>query len=214
MHGTAVKIYCVLKGKIINKWINMYVNTGYQHYNVQHDKTEAPKQADAFDQVSLNRKLVHEAPQLSSAELRRGGCVLTRRTTLCGPLQQEKSDHKVLQNRQWSTSTPKQFRLQRFRMGIDWNSIKRGSEQIWSSCSFEEFVGAPPIKLFTTPNDWILPPAATNLTPYSVFLQPQKGNKTNTFAWNKYFFFSQRKYRIDFEILGWFPFPHFTRICI
>ena len=72
--------------------------------------------------------------------------VLTRKTTLCGPLQQEKSNHKVFQNRQWPTSTPKLFRLHRFRTRIDWNCINRSSEQIWSSCYFEEFLGALPIK--------------------------------------------------------------------
>jgi hypothetical protein len=43
---------------------------------------EASKRAEAFDPVSLKRELVHVAPQLSSAETRRSGCVIQENNSL------------------------------------------------------------------------------------------------------------------------------------
>jgi hypothetical protein len=67
-----------------------------------------------------------------SCQVQKHGAVdlLTTRTPLWGLLQQEKGDHKVLQNWQWSTSTPKQFGLKRYRTEIVEKCNSRSSEQI------------------------------------------------------------------------------------
>lgn len=66
-----------------------------------------------------------------SCQVQKHGAVdlLTTRTPLWGLLQQEEGDHKVLQNWQWSTSTPKQFGFQRYRTEIIEKYNSHSSEQ-------------------------------------------------------------------------------------
>jgi hypothetical protein len=115
--------------------------------------------------------------------------LFTRRTALCGSLQQQKSDHKVLQNRQWPTSTPKQFRFQRNTTG---NQMKLYQPRFWTNMKFmvfwSGFVGALLIKNIC--HTQRLNPAAYcyKTHPLLIFLQPQKKNKTNIFAKNKKYF--------------------------
>jgi len=114
MFNSYRQMYCVLKSKKNNKYIKIYsyVNTHrmptLQRISRQNRTTSHFHKKRQSEMKHLTKYLWKvnwsSRPHKCQAQKHAEVGVLTRRTTLCGPQQQEKSDHRVLQNRQWPTS--------------------------------------------------------------------------------------------------------------